>query len=120
MIVPIMTRECPNCHHVFGGEEMRAVIREEMEVEMEALGGYENLLDYLEGKSFLELTILCEIKGYKKFWIMNQLNTLEELKQFGEYMGYNPKWFFHAKKSFVPRTVEQRKEEFNNWRSIHG
>ena len=113
-----MKRECPHCGHKFGGKEIEHIIRKELEVELQPLKKYEDLLEHLEGKSYFELDIIRQIKGYSKYWVLHQLSSVEDLKGWAETMGYKPGWVWWQveKNGWKPKSLKERINEFNNFK----
>lgn len=111
-IVPLAKVTC-ECGYIWTRqrhEELVSII----EVELEELKGWA-VQEYAQGKSFEELQIIQETRKYKKNWIVHQLNSLEDLKMYGEFMGYKKGWFEYAKKDFKPKTLEERKKEYDDF-----
>jgi len=111
-IVPLAKVKC-ECGYVWT-KQRREELTEIIEVELEELKGWA-VQEYCHGKSFEELQIIQEMRRYKKSWIMHQLGSLEDLKMFGEFMNYKEGWFNYAKKDFKLTTIEERKEEYENY-----
>jgi len=111
-IVPLAKVTCA-CGYVWT-RQRREELTEIIEVELEELKGWA-VQEYCHGKSFEELQIIQEMRRYKKSWIMHQLGSLDDLKMYGEFMGYKSGWFNYAKKDFKTSTIEERKEEYNNF-----
>jgi len=112
-VVPIGTVTCPTCGYVWQ-KQRKQEMKEAIEVELVALNGIE-IMEYALGKSFEELALIQEIKGYKKAWIQHQITSLEDLKAYGEFMKYKPGWFNYAKDNFQPKTIEQKRKEYEEF-----
>lgn len=122
-----MTKECPECERMVPlntvtcecGYVWQTTRREQVEERIEAdllkLDGFQLQL-YALGKTFEELEIIQNSKGYKPGWILFQLTSFEELKQYAAFKNYKPGWFFHAKKKFRPVTREQREIEIEEFK----
>jgi len=112
-MVPINKIQC-ECGYVWEGTR-REQIEERIEADLQKLDGFQ-LQIYALGKTFEELEIIQQKKGYKPAWILFQLTSLEELKQYGMYKGYKPGWFHYQSKRFRPVTVEQREAEIEQFK----
>jgi superfamily II DNA or RNA helicase len=112
-MVPIGTVTCPTCGYVWV-KQRREEMKEAIQVELVALNGFD-VMEYALGKSFEELSIIQEIKGYKRGWIQHQITSLEDLKAYGDFMKYKPGWFYHAKENFNPKTIEEKRKEYEEY-----
>lgn len=108
-IVPVSTVTCPHCSYVWE-RTRREQLEEIIEVELKELSGFDIQL-YSLGKTFEELEIIRNHQGYQKNWMLHQLTSLEDLAAYGRFMGYAPGWIHYARKSFKPKTREQREQE---------
>lgn len=105
----IGTTTCRNCGYVWE-RERREELEEIIIADLQAMDGF-NLQLYSLGKTFEELEIIKNYKGYKDAWMYHQLESLDDLQAFGRYKGYKPGWFHFAKRTFKAKTREQREED---------
>jgi superfamily II DNA or RNA helicase len=94
---------CDNCGFIFPKNEM-----EMKQTEMTEIGSDGNdffqMPEYLQKPynemSFKELSEIQQMKGFKKHWILHQLDpTRENLVKFAEFMDYKPSWVYYAEKN---------------------
>jgi len=120
-IIPIFSKKCPHCGHIFTGEEIRPIIVEEMKIELAPLKSYEELLAMVDGKSFYELDVIAELKGWKKGWIYFQLQNEADLVQYlitvkgkSELQAKKTAEWLIKDKGWRPLTLEERIEQLKN------
>jgi len=107
-LVPIFTTECA-CGYTW--HQARAEqIREQVEADLVELNGFQIQI-YALGKTFEELIAIQQVKQYKEAWILHQLSSLDELKEYGKWRNFKPGWFHFAKRGFKPTTKESREAE---------
>jgi len=122
-----MTKECPNCERMVPIGTVECVcgyvwqrtrieqIEERIEADLELLDGFQ-LQIYALGKTFEELRIIQQKKGYKESWILHQLTSEEELRAYGQWRNYKSGWFWYARQKFEPKTIEQREAEIEEFK----
>jgi len=108
-IVPLAKVTCA-CGYVWTKQRKEQLI-EEIKIELIPLKGFA-VEEYALGKSFEELQAIQEVKGYKKNWIFHQLQSEADLRMYGKFMGYKHGWIGHALKSFNPKTIEEKKRDY--------
>ena len=111
-IVPLGTIYC-ECGYVWTKQRHEEII-EQVTLELEPLNGFA-IQEYAVGKSLEELKAIQEIKNYKKYWVYHQLQSLEDLKMFGEWMNHYDGWFDDKKHSFNPQTIEEKRAAYNEY-----
>ena len=118
-----MTKECPDCAQLNSlstsvcsncGYIWETTRREQVEAlivaDLQDMNGFDLQL-YALGKTFEELEIIKNHKGYKDAWMYHQLESYEDLRAYGRYKGYKHGWYEYAKKSFRPKSRAQREED---------
>lgn len=93
---------CPECGFVFPRNE-RKMIETTMSELTDGASGIVEIPDHLKKPysqmTFDELLEIQQLKGFKKHWILHQIEqTDENLKRFAEFMQYKPSWIHFAKK----------------------
>lgn len=86
-ILPISVQFCTECGYEFVKSDQEREIAELEEMT------YEDIKNEIkQGISFELLEAIQRAKGYKKGWILRQLNTETELIQYAKYKGYKRAW----------------------------
>lgn len=93
---------CPDCGFEFPKNE-RKMIETEINEMIDGMSGIVVVPDHLKKPysemNFDELLEIQKIKGFKKHWILHQIEqTDENLTKFAEFMGYKKSWIHFAKK----------------------
>lgn len=115
-------KECPECGRMVSlnrttcecgyiWEQTRIEQVEEVIIaDLEKMDGF-NVQMYALGKTFEELEMIAKYKNYKAAWILHNLTSLEDLRAYGRYKNYAAGWYHFAKRTFKPKTREQRESE---------
>jgi superfamily II DNA or RNA helicase len=96
---------CPDCGFEFPKNE-RKMIETSISEMIDGSTGIVEIPEHLQKPysemNFDELIQIAEIKGFKKHWILHQIEpTNENLNKFARLMGYKPNWIHFAKKNIL-------------------
>ena len=62
----------------------------------------EHLKKPIKEMSFRELVDFQELKGFKKHWILHNIEqSRENLTKFASFMGYDSKWVYYAENNLI-------------------
>jgi superfamily II DNA or RNA helicase len=106
MFVPSSATLCPHCQFIFPKSTRKMV-----DADFTELGEKQAIPEHLQKSyremSFEELQQICEIKGFKKQWILHQFEpTHENLTKFANFMGYKKSWVFYAKNKLFKKSTK--------------
>ena len=96
-IVPASARECHYCGEVFLRTEKE---KEEDEVAQLKLLTKRDAMSAANAGSIRDKVMLCKAGVIKPTWVLHQISTLAEARQFTDMMGYKPGWWYINKDRF--------------------
>jgi len=90
---------CSECGFEFPKSTIKMIESELVEIGSDMKEIPEHLKKPYSEMNFDELKEIQELKGFKKHWILHQIEKSDEnLKAFAEFMGYKKSWIHYAKK----------------------
>lgn len=90
---------CSECGFEFPKSTIKMIESELVEIGSDMKEIPEHLKKPYSEMNFAELKEIQELKGFKKHWILHQIEKSDEnLKAFAEFMGYKKSWIHYAKK----------------------
>jgi superfamily II DNA or RNA helicase len=91
---------CPKCGFVFPKIEMKLIDSTFSEISEVTIP--EHLKKPIKEMSFRELVDFQELKGFKKHWILHNIEqSRENLTKFASFMGYDSKWVYYAENNLI-------------------
>lgn len=94
-IVAASVMECPECGHIFKVEKKK--VKEFAELEL--LPGYA-VRSIAKKKGLEEKAKMTKAGLIKPVWVLHQLRSREQAKEFADLMGYKKGWLWYAEKNF--------------------
>jgi len=90
-LLPAQVRECTHCGHTF--EKSEEEEKEEVRVELMLLSPQERRKRAM-GATLEEKAEMAKAGLIKPYWVLHNLNSMDEAKRFVELMGWKPGWLY--------------------------
>jgi superfamily II DNA or RNA helicase len=102
--VPASAVICPDCGFIFPKSKRKMIESEFVEIGSDQKEFPAHLQKPLSQMNFDELLQVCAIKGYKKTWVLHNIEQTDaNIRKFAEFMGYKKEWVFNYKKRLLNR-----------------